>query len=146
MDSVFIGLRKPVGEGYCYGWMRFSAIIDNAAPDNHSLVYIHDYAFCNDPNYPFRAGQTSFTWSTDENKMKSVASIYPNPANDVLFVETRRATSLQTANKYRITNVMGQTLMQGTIHGESQQINIEKLPAGIYFINVDEQILKFVKQ
>ena len=71
-------------------------------------------------------------------------TVYPNPANNVLFVETRRATSLPAEQEYRITNLMGQTLLQGTITAENQQINIEKLPAGMYFISVDGETVKFV--
>ena len=68
-------------------------------------------------------------------------TVYPNPANSVLFVQTLRATSLPA---YRITNLMGQTLKQGSITTENQQIDIESLPAGMYFISVGEQTLKFV--
>ena len=69
--------------------------------------------------------------------------VYPNPANNILFVQTLRATSLPTET-YRITNLMGQTLLQGTITAETQQIDITRLPAGMYFINVNEQTAKFV--
>jgi hypothetical protein len=71
-------------------------------------------------------------------------TVYPNPANNVLFVETRHATSLPAEQKYRITNLMGQTLLQGTITAENQQINIEKLPAGMYFITFAGKTQKFV--
>ena len=69
--------------------------------------------------------------------------VYPNPANDILFVQTLHATSLQ-AETYRITNLMGQTLLQGAITAETQQIDISSLLAGMYFINVNEQTVKFV--
>ena len=69
--------------------------------------------------------------------------VYPNPANNILFVETRLIASLP-AQTYRITNLMGQTLLQGSITAESQQIDISSLPAGMYFINVYEQTVKFV--
>ena len=69
--------------------------------------------------------------------------VYPNPANNILFVETRLIASLP-AQTYRITNLMGQTLLQGSITAESQQIDISILPAGMYFINVYEQTVKFV--
>ena len=72
-------------------------------------------------------------------------AVYPNPNNGILFVETRLIASLPDQT-YRITNLMGQTLMQGHITAEKQQIDINNLPAGMYFINVGEQILKFVKQ
>jgi hypothetical protein len=47
-------------------------------------------------------------------------------------------------NEYRITNLMGQTLLQGRIDAENQQIDISALPAGMYFISVGEQTVKFV--
>jgi hypothetical protein len=39
---------------------------------------------------------------------------------------------------------MGQTLLQGHISAETQQIDISTLPSGMYFINVGETTLKFV--
>ena len=72
-------------------------------------------------------------------------TVYPNPANGVLFVETRHGTSLPDQT-YRITNLMGQTLLQGRISAETQQIDISTLPAGMYFISVGGQSVKFVKQ
>lgn len=88
------------------------------------------------------------------NEPEDVAAfaVYPNPANNVLFVETSpyetvtqfetfQETSLHT---YLITNLMGQTLLQGSITTENQQINIEKLPAGMYFISINGETVKFV--
>jgi len=69
---------------------------------------------------------------------------YPNPAKDVLFVETVHAPSLPKETAYRITNMMGQTLLQGNITAETQQINIESLPAGMYFISFAGRTQKFV--
>ncbi len=68
--------------------------------------------------------------------------VYPNPANNILFVETRLIASLPA--QYRITNLMGQTLLTGNISAETQQIDIAKLPAGMYFISVGGQTVKFV--
>jgi hypothetical protein len=39
---------------------------------------------------------------------------------------------------------MGQTLLQGPITDEIQKINIESLPAGMYFITFAGETLKFV--
>ena len=70
--------------------------------------------------------------------------VYPNPTNGVLFVETRHGTSLPDQTAYIITNLMGQTLLQGRISAETQQIDVSTLPAGLYFISVGETTLKFV--
>ena len=69
--------------------------------------------------------------------------VYPNPTDGYLVLETQSIASLQTQT-YRITNLMGQTLLQGTLAAETQQIDISSLPAGMYFINVNEQTVKFV--
>ena len=78
-----------------------------------------------------------------EDRTGSTINVYPNPANGILFVQTRRATSLPDQT-YRITNIMGQTVLSGHITAETQQIIIESLPAGMYFISVGEQTVQFV--
>ena len=70
--------------------------------------------------------------------------VYPNPTNGVLFVETRQGTSLPDQTAYRITNLIGQTLLQGRISAETQHIDISTLPAGLYFISGGKQTVKFV--
>ena len=80
-----------------------------------------------------------------EKQAENGFAVYPNPAKGVLFVETVCTPSLPMQT-YRITNLMGQNLMQGSINAENQQIDIASLPAGMYFINVGEQTVKFVKQ
>ena len=70
-------------------------------------------------------------------------TIYPNPTNGVLFVQTLRATSLP-GETYRITNLMGQTLLTGQIMAENQQIDVSSLPQGMYFISVGDVTRKFV--
>ena len=70
-------------------------------------------------------------------------TVYPNPTNGILFVETRRATSLPDQT-YRIINLKGQTILSGSINTDKQQINIANLPEGIYFISVGKTTLKFV--
>ena len=65
--------------------------------------------------------------------------VYPNPTDGLLHVETSHGVSLPV--EYRITNIMGQTLLSGT----SPQIDVSTLPAGLYFITLGTQTLKFTK-
>ena len=69
--------------------------------------------------------------------------VYPNPANGILFVETRRATSLPEET-YRIVNPIGQTMMEGQITMEKQQIDVRNLSNGLYFITIGGATRKFV--
>ena len=64
--------------------------------------------------------------SIENNFSENPFVVYPNPANNVLFVETRRATSLPDQT-YCITNLMGQTLLTGQITAEIQQIDVTNL-------------------
>lgn len=73
-------------------------------------------------------------------------SVYPNPANDVLVVETCHGASLQTNAEYKIANMMGQTLLKGSIDSKNPQIDINTLPAGMYFLTVEGETMRFVKQ
>ena len=70
--------------------------------------------------------------------------VYPNPANGILFVETRHATSLPGGTEYRIVNPLGQTIMQGEITSEKQQIDVRSLMRGVYYITVGGETRKFV--
>jgi len=70
-------------------------------------------------------------------------TIYPNPTDGVLFVQTVHAPSLPTAT-YRITNLMGQTVQTGSLNAETQQIDVSGLPQGMYFITFAGETKKFV--
>ena len=72
--------------------------------------------------------------------------VYPNPTNGIITVETVHAPSLQGQTEYRITNVMGQTLLRGTIEAEKQQIDIQCLLQGVYFISVGSETRKIVME
>ena len=79
----------------------------------------------------------------DDEPGESGLAVYPNPANDVLFVEMHGRASQPTPT-YRITNLMGQTVIQGRITAETQEIDIVDLPVGMYFITIDGATQKFV--
>ena len=70
-------------------------------------------------------------------------TVYPNPTHGVLVVETFPETSL-TTNEYRITNLMGQTVLIDSLNAETQQIDVSALPKGMYFISVGDNTRKFV--
>ncbi len=134
-------VRHKVEDAYYYGWFR--VYITRCPPSPYPWAALDKMAYCTVPDYPLVWGQTELV-GIDET-VKNDFSVYPNPANDILFVETVHAQSLPDQT-YRITNIMGQTLLQGSINAEIQQINIASLPAGLYFLSVGNTTQKFVKQ
>ena len=113
---------------------------DNKAAIWKNFELLAQYDKC---NLIMDVAEVLATQNIYENQETTFISVYPNPANGVLFVETRLITSLPDPT-YRITNLMGQTLLQGLITAETQQINIENLPAGMYFITYAGETRKFV--
>ncbi|MEN9743864.1 MAG: hypothetical protein RLZZ65_1669 [Bacteroidota bacterium] len=63
--------------------------------------------------------------------------LYPNPSANNIHL-----TGLSTEQNYSITNLSGQVLVQGKTQ---DQINITNLPAGTYLLQVNQQVLRFVK-
>ncbi len=83
----------------------------------------------------------------EESKPTSIQfSLYPNPTDGVLNVSVRlpQCDSPTAARTYRITNLMGQTVLSGSLNAETQQIDVSNLPQGMYFITFAGETRKFV--
>ena len=137
MTNFFPEKLMNRGKGYrveglrCY-WIEDELVYHDGNEDCDAIyAELHNGIEENGPS-TLSTGSGSFT-------------IYPNPTNNVLLVQTVHAPSLQTET-YRITNLIGQTLLQGSINAETQQIDISALPAGMYFISVGETTRKFMKR
>ncbi len=85
-------------------------------------------------------------YDVDEPLATDGFNVYPNPTNGIIVVETVSTPSLQGQTEYRISNMLGQTLLTGRIDNNTQQIDVNALPEGMYFINVNNQTIKFVKR
>ena len=73
----------------------------------------------------------------DEN-LEMTFTVYPNPSNGLLHVETQRATFLPM--EYRITNLLGQTLLSGVLEG--QTIDVSTLSNGFYLLKIQNSTIK----
>ena len=68
-------------------------------------------------------------------------SIYPNPTNGLATVTGKNLKSAE------VFNILGQRVAKVQGQGETMQIDIAKLPAGVYFVNVtDEEGRKCVRK
>ncbi|MEL6865594.1 MAG: cytochrome c peroxidase [Bacteroidota bacterium] len=91
---------------------------------------------------PFDNGELvllpELTTSVEELE-KSSLKIYPNPASNYLFLETR---AIPTNTQVSILSISGQLMYQGPFQ---TQINVSHFPQGCYQIRLEEQVLKFIK-
>ena len=92
-----------------------------------------------------------YTWdgimeSVDETLPVSDFSLSPNPAREYVEIEirARQAVPLQDI---KIFNMLGKCVINETIHPmtPSHRMNIENLPAGVYFVRVGDWVGRFVK-
>ena len=67
--------------------------------------------------------------------------IYPNPTDNLLYVIPN---TVKPSSPYHITNLLGRTLMSGTLSDSA--IDVSSLPKGLYFLTVDGQTVKLMKQ
>ena len=81
-------------------------------------------------------------WLNNPTSVSEIVSdgfmIYPNPTDGNITVSSTNGT------EYRITNLMGQTLMTGWVNGEKHRIEVSNLHQGIYFITIGESTLKLL--
>lgn len=83
-----------------------------------------------------------FTSSVNDfNTLKAPVSIYPNPANGILSIQT----DVQVQS-FEITNLMGQQLIRGNA---TTNVDVSQLAAGTYFITIraeeGNKVMKFMK-
>ena len=79
--------------------------------------------------------------STSEKIAEQGVSIYPNPTNGLATVTGKNLKSAE------VFNILGQRVAKVQGQGETMQIDIAKLPAGVYFVNImDEEGRKCVRK
>ncbi|WP_310994102.1 poly(ethylene terephthalate) hydrolase family protein [Aequorivita marina] len=66
-------------------------------------------------------------------------SIYPNPTRDFVQVNIHRPT------QFKIYSTLGQLLSAGEITENNKQINLSQYPNGIYYLRLENETLKIVK-
>ena len=135
-EDHWVGFRWRRDNGYCYGWMEVGLQCDNymgtGFPRNIEFS-IYRLAYCTQPDYPLRVGQTCFNWdAVDDSKNLSFASIQPNPNNGHFTVVGQ---NLKSAVIY---NAIGQKVASTQGEGNQLTLDLSAQPAGIYFVNITD--------
>lgn len=68
------------------------------------------------------------------------ASLYPNPAQGFVTVEAEGMRSVE------VVNLMGQTVSRIRVNGNKTNIDLQKLPNGVYFIRIETSESTVVKK
>jgi polyhydroxybutyrate depolymerase len=79
--------------------------------------------------------------SINDINANSEIELFPNPANSTLTVQLKSSEKMN----YFISNCFGQIVLNGILESESSTIEIGNLPQNIYFLNIGESTIKFIK-
>lgn len=63
-----------------------------------------------------------------------IASLYPNPANNILYITTN---DFHKAVQLQVYDITGQVVLSETFSGNNHSINVSGLAAGVYIINLE---------
>jgi hypothetical protein len=78
----------------------------------------------------------TFTANVDNNSLEDL-NVYPNPTESIITIKTNFASSI-----YQIQSLNGSIVKTGSGEGEFS-ININDLPSGVYFLNLDNGIRNY---
>ena len=85
----------------------------------------------------FDAESGKATDLTGSQSAESQILVYPNPTNDILYVQgVGKGTSL------RVFSMQGELL----ISAQGNECSVEELPVGTYLLQIGVQVVRFIKQ
>ncbi len=136
------GTNEPGSKGY----IRFSAMLQPNLPigakvDNRAHIYFdYNEAVITNTASVFVHDNT---WSTEQISSKDgTLKVYPNPGSGIINI-----LNAGDDCNYRIYNSGGLELFSGNLYSGENQLNIEGLPGGIYFVVLDNgNSVKFIIQ
>ena len=144
-DFPGINLLDSSHHGLCDGMVMFTIKTRDGLPsgtqiNNRAGIYFdyNDVVLTNTTTNTVASGVAVMEMS---NALAEL-SIYPNPADDQLYIHSNE----KTYRSFTICNSMGATLISDVVNGQDTKINIKALPAGVYYIRLTGDSNVVVKQ
>jgi Secretion system C-terminal sorting domain len=123
----------------------FNTSFTTAGAYRTKLVVINKMTTCSDTSNT----KTSNVWNVGVQNIdiNTALSVYPNPSKTLITINNK--TRNLAGREYRISNLVGQTLLNGKLGIEETQVNIESLSSGVYLLSIEgmsSQSIKVVKE
>jgi len=87
-------------------------------------------------------GAIDIVSDVDELTTRVPTLAYPNPVNDVLIVDVVQASSVN----YALYSSLGELMIKGKTQQQKTEIEVSDLPIGVYFLQVEGEVLRVLKQ
>lgn len=145
VDTVPVPPTDPLSWHYARG---LSTTITGLIPNTTYFVFIRDSCGSNFGKWVGNHFQTQPLGVQSLKSGQSEITIYPNPATNVIVVNSQKASGRSSAAT--LTDVYGKTIKMIKLNGDKQLVDVSDLPDGLYFIKyADEatsQTIKLLKQ
>ena len=102
------------------------------AKDESGRVEKHPYIGAADPHL-FTIGGVGI-----EDRKPLHVRVWPNPTDEILFVEMDGGTEIANAVLYDLQGRVVETLRATSLQDETATLNVKSLPAGIYLLRVTD--------
>lgn len=127
-------IGKAGGEGLTNAQMRDPQFVNTLNQNLVTPVWMADYTTHINNGFPIIKWQRPGTGVEEHDAAKSCISLYPNPANDFVTIQSDDSNvSLQHVEVY---DVMGRKVMSEVLDGQSKEFSIDKLHAGVYYVRI----------
>jgi hypothetical protein len=73
------------------------------------------------------------------NQQALAIGVYPNPIKNTINIKITKDVH------YKLFSTLGQRLLEGNLTGNNKQIDLSQLPANIYYLHIEGQIIKIIK-
>ena len=122
------------GQGYISGepislkvWSNDNVVVANFEMESIYNSYVSNV-------YPDNDGEYSVVKFTNGSSITEEIVIYPNPANDIININSNSNVS-----NVKVLNYLGQTIDNTNVNGMNVIINTSTYDAGIYFIQIETE-------
>ena len=124
-EDEYIGVHfTDEDDNYHYGWIRCSVL------DSAEVLVIKDYAYETEPDHSIRAGDTISYVGINNMNTAINASIYS--FNKSIYIHTDNIHDIQLI----ICDLTGKQLISKDLQAESEIINMDNYPIGIYLVTL----------
>ena len=107
----------------------------------HGICYEDEWDDAGVFDTPQQDGDTTGTRAkhiAPDNPDDATLSVYPNPADDVLFVELRGGAGIANIGLYDLQGRAVGTRFIASATGASATVNMRDIPAGVYVLRVTD--------
>lgn len=129
-----IGFRTIINGDYYYAWSKVFADIQHTSTHDKVWANVDRIAFCTIPNYPLLWGQTEVIGVEENSESYEFATIHPNPTHGMVTIIG------DNLHQAEVVNMLGQQVLCKLCKGNELQIDMTALPAGIYFVNITDEL------